>query len=329
MITFPEDLRSQMDCLSAAKGHDLRVLKQAAMHLRHQYKNASSSSFMQSEEDYLVYLQTRMPATYAVLLTILRELQSLSLDIQSVLDLGAGPGVSLWALRESGLPLSTITLVEADQKFIDYGQKLVPPKAFPFQYLWQGGDMRKIAFRHHDMVMMSYSLGELNKREQEDLIKKAWKSTNKCLILIEPGTPKGFNRISHWRQMLIEKNAYIAAPCGHQGQCPLKEQKNWCHFSVKLHRSKQHQYLKDATLGYEEEKYSYLIALKEEKPISSSRVIFPPLRRSGHIILDVCTEDGIRRKNISKKDRLTYKEMRRVSWGDTVNPSINFKEDQT
>lgn len=41
-----------------------------------------------------------------------------------------------------------------------------------------------------------------------------------------------------------------------------------------------------------------------------------PLHRSGHVTLDLCTSDGLKRETISKKNKALYKEATKVKWGD-------------
>lgn len=69
-------------------------------------------------------------------------------------------------------------------------------------------------------------------------------------------------------------------------------------------------------MPYEDEKFCYLVALRE--PVSRqnmARVIRKPLRKSGHVILDLCTADGLQRKTVSRRDKEHYKEATKLSLG--------------
>jgi len=63
------------------------------------------------------------------------------------------------------------------------------------------------------------------------------------LVLVEPGTPAGYGRILRARDRLVGLGATLAAPCPHHAACPLTGE-DWCHFSVRLPRSRDHRLAK-------------------------------------------------------------------------------------
>lgn len=91
---------------------------------------------------------------------------------------------------------------------------------------------------------------------------------------------------------------------------------DWCHFSARVERSSLHRRLKGGTLGHEDEKFSYVAATKHAFPFPASRVLREPVRHSGHVILKLCTEEGVKQPTISKKMGELYKQARKVEWGD-------------
>ena len=46
-------------------------------------------------------------------------------------------------------------------------------------------------------------------------------SNDGYMILVEPGSPKGFRFINDFRNWAIKKDAMIIAPCPHNKECPL------------------------------------------------------------------------------------------------------------
>ena len=255
----------------------------------------------------LAYLTTRFPATLAVAQSVLNKLPK---QVESVLELGAGVGTSLWALPF----LSNITLVEKDLGLIEMGQRLKPG---PYQ--WIHSDCTQIReFPKSDLILFSYSIGELEGEKAYSLLKTLFQQTLQFLVIIEPGTPKGFERIRNYRELFIKLNGHIIAPCPHTKMCPM-EGKNWCHFSERLSRDRLHRILKEGQLGYEDEKYSYLIISKDPFPKSGKRILRHPQKRSGHITFELCREIGVEKKTLSKKDRSAFKDAKRLKWGDVLD----------
>jgi ribosomal protein RSM22 (predicted rRNA methylase) len=77
--------------------------------------------------------------------------------------------------------------------------------------------------------------------------------------------------------------------------------------------------LKEGSLGYEDEKFCYLIASKTPGALFSNRIIRHPLKQSGHVRLTLCTDQGkIEEKTISRKDKSLYRQARDSEWGDCI-----------
>ena len=100
--------------------------------------------------------------------------------------------------------------------------------------------------------------------------------------------------------------------------CPLPAD-DWCHFAVRLPRSRLHRQAKGVELGYEDEKFAYVALSREPVPPAAARIIRQPQVRSGHVNLVTCEPDGIRERTISRKQGALYKEARGVAWGDPLN----------
>jgi len=319
LVSLPPSLLKAIDeCLKEIVSADLA---NASIDLSHRYRNRTAHKFMVSEPHRLAYLATRLPATYAVNYEVLKNLTSLNIPIQSLLDLGAGPGTVMWAAAGLWPELNKISLIEADSELIRLGKHLSQTSEFLSlqKATWQHGNLTTLStLIPHDILSLSYVLGELNQLLQTNLLKLAWQAAQKALIIIEPGTPVGFNYIREARAWLIQNGATIYAPCPHNLACPLQGQ-DWCHFSVRLSRSKIHRQLKNAALGYEDEKYSYLIACKTGDHQGDSRIIRKPITAKSQVILDLCTPEGTQRVNISKKNKPSYLNARKVQWGDPWN----------
>lgn len=168
----------------------------------------------------------------------------------------------------------------------------------------------------YDLILLSYVLNELSIDDQRIVLNKAWAATRKGLVILMPGTPAGYQQLMILRELLIGSGAFIAAPCPHHNPCPLKEG-DWCHFSTRLPRSSHHREIKNVSLPYEDEKYSYLVALRNPTELSTARIIRKPLQRSGHVTLDLCTSQGLRRETVSRRDKELYKAATKSTWGNS------------
>src|SRR5262249_54062535 len=137
--------------------------------------------------------------------------------------------------------------------------------------------------------------------------------------------------------------AEILAPCPHKHACPMAtagastpERQpvlsaksaerakaahsggDWCHFSQRLERTAQHRQLKGGALGYEDEKFSYVIASRQDVPLEGGRIVRHPGRHSGHIQLALCTSAGrLETKTITRSSKQAFRLARKAEWGDT------------
>src|SRR5262249_16486448 len=139
-----------------------------------------------------------------------------------------------------------------------------------------------VAFPPHDLVVLSYSLGELPHAAAEVLVRRAWRSTSHFMVVIEPGTPRGFATVHAARSLLIADGAYIVAPCPHRDACPMAGTRDWCHFAQRVERTTQHRRLKSGALGYEDEKFSYVIAARHDVRPAAARIVRHPKKLGGH-----------------------------------------------
>ena len=313
-MRLPEALQSAID--SMVEAARLEKLIEARIKLTDRYRQGKHFQFMTNEIERLAYIVARMPATFSALSKVF---SAIPIPIQTLLDLGSGPGTGIWAAHES-FSIISATLLEKDAELIKIGQRLIDlasPQAWP-AVQWVNADLEIISsLPRHDAVLLSYSIGELNPARISPLLDLCWEAANQVLIIVEPGTPVGFERIRSFRHSLIKKGAHIIAPCTHNNECPMVGN-DWCHFSAHVERSFIHQKLKQGTLSYEDEKFSYLVASKTPLVLASGRLLSEPIRHGGHMQLNLCTADGLSTSIISKKMGETYKKAKKASWGDSL-----------
>ncbi|MGA2655788.1 MAG: small ribosomal subunit Rsm22 family protein [Gammaproteobacteria bacterium] len=282
----------------------VNILKQASFELTERYR-AQQKPYLTRYEHYLAYLITRMPATLAVITQVLKTIPTT--QIESFLDLGAGPGTGYLAAHKIFPTIKQATLIETDSEFIKLGQQLIDNPVD-----WQKKHL-PCELAAHDLVLMSYSLNEMP--DPEAIVTQAFHAAKKILVLIEPGTPEGYQRIIKMRTHLLNMGAHIIAPCPNSLPCPMQGQ-DWCHFPARVQRSKLHKQLKGGELGYEDEKFSYLIVSREKHSPADARIIAKPELHKGWVELRLCTHGHIEQKKVSAKDKLIYKKARKADWGD-------------
>jgi ribosomal protein RSM22 (predicted rRNA methylase) len=282
-------------------------LKKAAQALSERYRTGSTP-YLRSRQDRYAYLLTRFPATKAALHRVFQEIRGFPL--RTMLDIGAGPGTSWEAAHETWKTLTQATLIERDRDFVEIGSKTTPAEV-----RWVTGDVSKLPLEVHDLVLFSYSWGEIL---DLSLLERAWQATGQFLVVVEPGTPRGYQSMLKARDFCISKKGTVYAPCPHSNGCPWENTKEWCHFGVRLQRTDDHRLAKEGTRGFEDEKYSYVIVSKEPIATSFSRLLKDPLRRKGHTLITLCSKSGIEQKTVTKKNKELYKKINKLKWGDSL-----------
>ena len=161
-------------------------------------------------------------------------------------------------------------------------------------------------------------LDELPEAAREPLIKQLWTLTTDTLLIVEPGTPAGWKRILHARDILIQAGAHILAPCPHARPCPLAAP-DWCHFSARVARSRLHREAKGGTVPWEDEKFIYVAASRQPGLRAEARVIAPPRASKAAVTLKLCQDDGYAADRVfAKRAGDSFKIARRLDWGDIV-----------
>lgn len=300
---------------------DRTQLGKATEDLTRQYKSECfSSPAIKTPAHRSAYLAVRLPATFAANLHVFTEIQRLApqLELNSMLDLGAGPGTALYAAAEIFPFLSQATLIENNASLIQLGKRLsaASPHAAVRNAVWLQQDIHALSCGPHDLVVISYALGELPQAATQKIMAQAWQCTRKLLVVIEPGTVRGFRFIHDARSALISAGAHLLAPCPHADECPMAAVGDWCHFAARVERTSLHRRLKSGALGYEDEKFSYVAAGRDPIPPAPSRIVRHPQKHSGHIQLTLCTPQGLTTPTIGKSQKEKYKSARRAQWGN-------------
>jgi len=319
-MTFPIILQQEIEVLS--QGLKTTSLSKEFMQLSERYRGErqTKDSLLKTENEALAYAAVRMPATYgAVSEALAKTLEVTALSPQTMLDVGAGTGACGWAANEQ-INLAELVCLEREKVMRHLGQYLMSKAQDDVlqKAQWVDFDLLsgEIPYKA-DLVTASYVVNELADKGI-DVVEKLWQATKQILLIIEPGTPKDFANLLKIRGSLLEKGAYVLAPCPHQGKCPLSEN-DWCHFCARIARSRLHRQLKGADMGYEDEKYCFMAFSKISPEQSYQRLIKEPTISKAEVKAEVCTAQGeIERKVIPIRDKATYKNAKKWRWGNIL-----------
>jgi ribosomal protein RSM22 (predicted rRNA methylase) len=299
-VQLPTAVRQQIEERAEALG--FAALKRAAAALSDAYREGRAPRLADAERA-AAYLVTRMPATYAAAHAVLREAVRAG-AISSILDAGAGTGASSLAAREH-FPDAAVTMIERDASLAAAARRWLPDAA-----LIAGDITRLEALPPHDLVIAAYSLGEFG----APLARRLWQAARVALVLIEPGTPRGFALIRKVRGELLAAGAHMVAPCPAETACPLAGP-DWCHFAARVERSSLHRRVKGGELGYEDEKFSYVVLARQAVELPAARILRHPQHRPGLIEIATCTAAGLRSERITRHDRGRFRAARNAAWG--------------
>ena len=320
---LPAPLRAALD--RALEGMPRKGLAERAARTSQAYRaGLPSAGVIREADDALAYALTRLPATYAACSAVLAEAARTAPGFapKSLLDAGSGTAAASWAACAVWPGAEAATWLDASPPFLALAAQLAAggPAAL------RAADARRAdltsggPWPRADLVIASYALAEIAPDRQASIVSELWNACEGMLALVEPGTPAGHARILAVRNALIAAGATVVAPCPHAEACPLIGE-DWCHFSVRLPRSRDHRLAKGAEVPFEDERFSYLVAARPGIAAipPRPRVLAPPRVGKPGIALKLCGVDGaVEQRLISKRDKPAYAATRRLGWGDVL-----------
>ena len=284
-------------------------------------RTGSGARLLTRESEALAYAASRMPATAAAAYSAIScALEAAGFVPTTLLDCGAGTGAVSWA-ADALIDLEAVTCLEREDAMRAVGAKLMKEaEGVLSKAQWESWDLTdRTPLPRAALVAEGYMLGELAENMRLPAVRRLWDAAGEMLVLIEPGTPKGFENLLAAREYLCSLGAYAAAPCpAGAGKCPMKDG-DWCHFAVRVQRTKLHKLLKGGEAPYEDEKFAYMVFTREApKNACAARVLRHPQIEPGRITLELCEGGKKTRRMITKKDPL-WKRARKIGAGDRID----------
>jgi ribosomal protein RSM22 (predicted rRNA methylase) len=300
--------------------------------------NAAGAPVLRDRGDVVAYAAYRMPATFEAVRAALDALadRAPELDPATHLDVGGGTGAAVWAAAavwgdgaaDTGGARATTVLDRSDPA-LALGRELAAGSASAALRgaEWRQGRIGSApGLDAADLVTVSYVLNELPEDARHSLVDAAAAAARRAVVVVEPGTPDGYRRIIEARGRLIGAGLRVLAPCPHSGACPIEPGSDWCHFAARVSRSSLHRQVKGGSLAYEDEKFSYVAAVRPGADggpggtPAAARIVRRPQIRKGQVLLDLCTgpdaeRGGLRRETVTKRRGPAYRAARDAHWG--------------
>lgn len=318
----PAQLSSALQALLEGKGR--KELSARATRLSEGFRSRQSSrELLRDDLDALAYALTRLPATYAANATVLRKIfeESPNFRPSSLVDAGCGLASASFAALEVWPDIRDVALLDRSPEFLALARRLIETSAHVALTKANIITADLLTFpRAHapaDLVVASYALTEIADNALPVALDALWERAGRALVLIEPGTPRDYSRLMTLRERLIRAGGRIALPCPHDRPCPLTSP-DWCHFATRLSRSRDHKLLKGADLPFEDEKFSYLVAFRNEEPARRARITAPPRNIKWGVELRLCAPQGMEQTTIAKRDKAFFQSVRKSVWGDSI-----------
>ncbi|MGP3947263.1 small ribosomal subunit Rsm22 family protein [Streptomyces sp. 7N604] len=357
----PEALRAGLARL--LDGLPPRQAAQAVERLIANYRGRTPTDapVLRDRSDVAAYAAYRMPATFEAVRAALAAFRERLPDWTpgSHVDVGGGTGAATWAVAGAWPEGERrTTVLDWAEPALALGRELAADSGQP---ALRGAEWRRQAIGgglalpdDTDLVTVSYVLKELPEDGRRAVVDEAARAAQ-AVLLIEPGTPDGYRRIAEARDRLIAAGLRVVAPCPHSAACPIepgapgppeagppgrspgeKRSGDWCHFAARVGRSSLHRQVKGGSLPYEDEKFSYVAAVRGAAALgigvpstagtgagteAAARVVRHPQLRKGQVLLDLCTPgDGLRRTTVTKRQGPLYRAARDAQWGDAWPP---------
>ncbi|MFI6347126.1 small ribosomal subunit Rsm22 family protein [Streptomyces sp. NPDC050560] len=312
-------LRSALDAL--AEGLAPRRAADAVARLMAAYRGGptpTAAPVLRERADVVAYAAYRMPATFEAARAALTAAAGHGPAPDSQLDIGGGTGAAVWAAQAVHGGSRRVTVLDWAAPALDLGRELAA--AHP---ALAGADFRAARIGPGltpgpaGLVTVSYVLGELTEADRAAVVDTAAAAATGAVVVVEPGSREGHARVLAARDRLMAAGLRIAAPCPHTAPCPLAGGADWCHLSARVARSSLHRRVKAGSLPYEDEKFSYVAAVRGEPGPAPARVIRRPRQRKGQVLLDVCKADGtVAAETVTKRQGERYRRARDTAWGD-------------
>lgn len=335
-INLPESISEAASrILSRSDSH---ILSTSAKLLHERYMlqdKGEATSYIQKSNDALAYLALRFPATFAQIGSALLQIKDRVSDWEptSVLDVGCGPGTDILAALSIWPNIKMAVGLEQDQKFLSLAEEIFYDAKVTVETKWEH---RTIAdwivspsHKNYDLIIVANVLNELPKDIKESFFAQLHKRSSGIVLMLEPGTPRGYNIIQSAAKQIAPISSLIA-PYINNTFVPSVEY--WIHFPQRFQRPefqrRIRQSMRESELmasDWEEAKFSYVAW--GEIPVKNTawgQSIGEVQRYHGYLIIPVLTAEGIVKARVMKRHKAVYAAAKNIRWGELIQDAMEY-----
>ncbi len=279
-------------------------------------------NYMQSNVLRIAYLIYFYPINVYKCLHLIDFYYQYFSNKKAFLDYGAGPLTFYSACALMNLEGEKFFAYDKNQDILYLGKSLIKDLSFKLY--------NKMNFSLPDekvnVIFLGNVLAELEEKNITPFLEKMIKMIdmeNNLLIIIEPGTKKGFKNIITAKQFLNRRGFKFLNACPTE-HCPVDEN-DWCHENIPFPRSTLIEYIEQKTgLNNKFINFSYgFFSTNTKKAFvfheNTFKVVSNLFVRKGEYAIYLCGNMGIRLFSILKKHlNELNKEFKNLSRGDIV-----------
>lgn len=332
MITLPQKIEEELSRVLTKNAQNW-AKSAATLSLKYRAKRVKRGiNYIKDLDDAFGYLALKVTSTYSHIYGALRNIRELnpSWNPVSVLDIGSGPGTAIWAALELFPSLKIGTAIERNKNFIELGKTIL--KSLPrIKVDWQAIDLINSIpelSESFDLVVIANVLNEMDEKTRNTSLEFANKHCKGILVVIEPGTPYGFESLVQTSKQLNSENIliapYIENSFINSEKINFVEKIKRPEFQKRVRQIQRKNDTPDKSRvlppsDWEESKYYYLAYSKFKPEFSPvGRLIDKPKLSKPFVELKVLTKEGIKIERIFKKDKARYKLAKKFKWGNTI-----------
>lgn len=260
--------------------------------------------YMQNDVLRIAYLAYFYPINVYKCLHIINFYRDFFINKKIYFDYGAGPLTFFTACALQKIEGDRFFAFDKNPDILQLGKSVIKDISIKMH--------ERLIFSLPDnntnVIFLGNILSELEQKEMSNIFKQLLKIVDpkdNIIIILEPGTKKGFNNIKHVRNILNEYDFKFLNPCPVEN-CPMEE-KDWCHENLIFPRSELIKYIEQKTgLNNKFINFTYSIFSTKVKKIidfdeNTFKVVSNLLDRKGEYAVYLCGRMGLQIFSILKK----------------------------